>query len=150
MVSTAPPTAATAMTATTGYSSHRPLPAGTEGRTLTPIQTASAISSGGHTQPAVVSPPSPGAVTSSPSPVAPSAAAGTQAHGWGRDVIRADSAASMAQPAAKPSRADPVMTASGPPPNTSRGRTAARTAPVNSDPAMISRMGPRRVPRPAV
>src|SRR3954464_6657295 len=54
----------------------------------------------------------------------------------------------MAQPAAQPSRADPVMTGSAAPANTISGRTAARTAPVTSEPTMIRRMGPRGDPRP--
>ena len=41
--------------------------------------------------------------------MAPSAAAGTQAHRWGWVVRRVVSRASIAQPAAKPSSADPVI-----------------------------------------
>src|SRR3712207_507208 len=130
------------MTATTGYSSHRPLPDASERRTRTPIHTASASSSGGHTQPAAVSAPSPGAVPSSPAPVAPNATAGTHPHRCGWVVSREVSTASTAQPTAKPSSADPVIRPSDPLPNTTSVSTAASTRPVNSDPAMIGRRRP--------
>src|SRR5688572_20245793 len=98
---------------------------------------------GGHTHPAEASPASPGARTKSARPVAAIPAAGTNAHRWGRSVIRIDRTASIAQPSAKPSNAVPVMTYSSAPPNTTKVRTAATTTPVTSDPAMIRRIGPR-------
>src|SRR3954452_18980849 len=130
MVSTPPPTAATASTATTGYSAHRPLRAATERSTRTPIQMASASRTGGQTQPAAVRAASPGARISSPSPVTAIAAAGTNAQRWGWLVILVDSTASIAQPSAKPSSAEPVTAYSPAPPNTTRVRTAAVTSPV--------------------
>src|SRR3954467_4528600 len=144
MVSTPPPNAAAANTATTGYSAHRPLRAAREQRTRTPIQIASVSRAGGQTQPAAVRAPSPGARISSPDPVTAIAAAGTKAQRWGWLVIRIDSTASIAQPSAKPRSADPVMAYSPAPANTTRVRTAAAPSPVTSDPAMIRRMGPVR------
>jgi hypothetical protein len=106
------------------------------------VQPASASSAGGHPQPAAVSQPFSGVRSSSVSPVAARPAAGTNAHRWGWLVIRIDSVASIAQPTAKPSSADPVMTGSAEPANTSRARTAAVVDPVSRDPAMMRRMGP--------
>ena len=68
-------------------------------------------------------------------------AAGTNAHRWGWLVSRIDSTASMAQPAAKASRAEPVMTCSASPAKTTRVRNRAPMSPVATEPATMGPIG---------
>ena len=69
----------------TGVSSQRPRP-GSERRIWTNIHTASASTTGGHTQLSRVMASLPGVKASSARPVAPMAAAGTNAQRCGRFV----------------------------------------------------------------
>ena len=111
----------------TGYSSHRARLVMAR-RVARTIQTDRASAAGGHTQPAAVSAPSPGVSASRPAPVAAITTAGTAAQRCGWLVHRVVSTASSAQPEARPSSAEPVMTGSLAPANTTRTRTRVFTS----------------------
>ena len=131
---------ASARTATTGVSTQRALPV-TERRTWTSIHTASATSSGGHTQFREVRVSLPGVKISRAVPVAPMATAGTAAHRCGCRVRRTVSVAISAQPNPNASSRAPVMVASVAPANTTRVSTRAVTAPVTTEATMVRPAG---------
>src|SRR6188508_128068 len=142
MVSYPPPTEPANSIATIGYSTQRTRPTRLR-RTWTNIHTLSASAIGGHTQPASVMASSPGLVTNSMTPANAMTAAGTNAHRCGWVVRRADSTASIAQPAANATRAEPVMTYSRPPVKTTNTSRSANTRPVAIDPTTTLHIGPR-------
>ena len=96
---------------------------------------------GGQIHPASVRPVLPGAKVISPRPVTAMTAAGTNAHRCGWLVSRVDSTASIAQPAAKASRAEPVMTCSGAPGNATRVKRPPRRARSGGSPGRPGRSG---------
>src|SRR3954447_15109693 len=140
-VSTSPPIEASAKPVITGKTSQRARLVIVR-RSCRTIHTLRAKSTGGHTQPALVSPSLPGAMAIKVTPVTPIATAGTRAHRCGCLVKRVVRRASIAQPEAKASRQRPVVVCSRAPGKTSSVRTRALTAPVRRDAITARNMGP--------
>ena len=135
------PTDASPKTATAGRSIQRPTPV-TDRRTCANIHTAIASTTGGHTQLNRVIASYPGSITTSATPVAPIAAAGTNAQRCGRVVSRLVSAASSAHPTPRPASTAPVMTLSVAPAKTTSVRASALAPPTARDPATMRATGP--------
>ena len=127
----------------TGVSIQRPTPP-TDRRIRRNIQPASGSTIGGHTQLNQVIVSYPGVYSRSAMPQTPIAAAGTAAQRWGRFVWCTVSTAMSAQPNAKASRIEPVMTLSPLPANTTRVRVAAAPRPAAMEPATMRATGPVR------
>src|SRR3954471_24812414 len=111
-------------------------------RSCRAIHVVGAKSAGGHTQPEAVRPSFPGARAIRATPVTPITTAGMRAHRCGCSVKRVVRRSSIAQPAAKASRARPVVVCSRVPGNTSTVRTRAPTAPVRRDARTARNTGP--------
>src|ERR671912_2255279 len=123
-------------TASTGYSSHRPIRLRMWRRTRRNIQTTSPNRTGGQTQ------LNPACTAADPlrdaRPAAPMNAAGTAAHRCGWSLNRVDSAANNAHPRANANSTTPVMTFSSAGTNGAATRTTATISPAAIDAATIN------------
>src|SRR5918993_5521419 len=123
-------------TASTGYSSHRPILLRSWRRTRRNIQTTSPNRTGGHTQlntACTAADP-----LSEATPATPMNVAGAAAHRCGWSLNRTDSTASNAHPSANPSRTTPVTTFSLAGTNGTATRTTAAISPPAIDRATIN------------